>query len=230
MATPEYVSVYSFCRKDPPAHSAVQIEAEMPRDPDAGWLPVYDLQAVASEFGPSVAADCLGWVQVPELAGRGEGCFVSQVSGHAMQPLIPDGAYCVFRFAVPAARTGRVLLVQHHAIGDPETGGSYTVARYRSVKVADSESSDEPGWHHESIQLVPANPAFSTISITPEQAADLRVIAEFIRVIGDTTERLTTARLRRSGHLGASTNLLPSSPGPGSQIGFTPPGNGSHRT
>ncbi len=184
MATPRYVSVYSFFQKDAPAQSAVPITTEMPRNPNAGWLPVYDLQAVASEFGPSVAADCLGWVQVPEMAGRGEGCFVSQVSGHAMEPLIPCGAYCVFRFAVPAARAGRVLLVQHHAIGDPETGGTYTVARYQSVKVADSESSEEPSWHHASIQLVPSNPAFPAISITPEQAADLRVIAEFIRVIG----------------------------------------------
>lgn len=184
MTTPRYVSVYSFFQKDPPARSAVQIETELPRDPNAGWLPVYDLEAVASEFGPSVAADCLGWVRVPEMARLGEGCFVSQVSGRAMEPLIPDGAYCVFRLAVPAARTGRVLLVQHHEIGDPETGGTYTVARYQSVRVARSESGDEPGWHHESIQLVPTNPAFTAISITPEQAADLRVIAEFMRVIG----------------------------------------------
>lgn len=184
MATPRYVSVYSFFQKDPPPPSAVQIEPEMPRDPRAGWLPVYDLQAVASEFGPSVAADCLGWVRVPELAGRCEGCFVSQVSGHAMEPLIPDGGYCVFSFAVPADRSGRVLLVQHHSLGDPETGGTYTVARYHSVRVAGPPSSDEPGWHHESIQLLPSNPAFPPIAITPEQAAELRVIAEFIRVIG----------------------------------------------
>lgn len=184
MATPRYVSVYSFFQKDPPAQSAVQIETKTPRNPSAGWLPVYDLQAVASEFGPSVAADCLGWVQVPEMAGRCERCFVSQVSGRAMEPLIPDGAYCVFCLAVPAVRTGRVLLVQHHAISDAETGGTYTVARYRSVQVAGPESGDEPGWHHASIQLAPSNPAFPTISITPDQSADLRVIAEFIRVIG----------------------------------------------
>jgi hypothetical protein len=50
------------------------------------------------------------------MAGRGEGCFVSQVSGHAMEPLIPGGASCVFRLAVPAADL-RVIAEFIHVIG-----------------------------------------------------------------------------------------------------------------
>lgn len=184
MPAPKYVSVLSFFEKDPPAASSVQIEAEMPRDPSAGWLPVYELQAVAGEFGPSVAADCLGWVRAPERIGCSDRCFVSQVAGRAMEPLIPDGAYCVFRFAPPGSMTGRVLLVQHHAICDPETGGTYTVARYQSVKVLDSQSSTGSDWHRTLIELIPCNPAFPTISITADQAPDLRIIAEFICAIG----------------------------------------------
>jgi hypothetical protein len=36
-----------------------------------------------------------------------------------------------------------VVLVEHRDIADPETGGSYTVKRYRSRKAAGAE-----GWRH----------------------------------------------------------------------------------
>lgn len=140
--------------------------------------------AAAAGFGPSVAADCLGWVRVPEDVRGDAACFMSKVWGRAMEPLIPDGAYCVFRWTPAGSPAGRVLLVQHHAIHDPETGGTYTVAQYRVVREVDPGSGDEPSWRAAAIQLVSCNPAYPTISITREQADDLRIIAAFTRVIG----------------------------------------------
>ena len=96
-----------------------------------------------------------------------------------MEPLIKDGAYCVFRFGVEGPRGGRIVLVQHSNIYDPETGGSYTVKKYQSTKA----TAQEHGWKHTSIQLVPINPDFKPIDITAENAEEIRVIAEFSAVL-----------------------------------------------
>lgn len=192
MPTPPFISISSLFQKDPPAPPAVRLEPEPPGEPFVEWLPVYDLEAVACELGPSVAADCLGWVRVPQGMRGDDRCFVAQVFGRAMEPLIPDGAYCMFRIAGAGSHHCKILLLQHHAIWDPDTGGTYTVARYEAV--SESAPSSEPAsgneptshhtWHHTSIRLVPSNPAFATISLSPDQVEDLRIIAEFLRVIG----------------------------------------------
>ena len=100
-----------------------------------------------------------------------------------MEPLIPDGSLCLFRVDVAGSRGGRILLVQHHAISDPELGGSYTVKKYRSLKVQEADATDDASWTHTAIQLVPLNEEFQTIWINPDQVEDLRIVAEFIRVL-----------------------------------------------
>jgi hypothetical protein len=163
---------------------ALRIEPEPLGERYAEWLPVYDLQAAATEFGPSVAADCLGWVPTPAGIKADERHFVSQVFGRSMEPLIPDSSYCVFRRDVAGSRGGKVLLVQHWAIADPETGGSYTVKKYESMKLESAELGEDPPQQHVAIQLKPRNKEFRTIWINPDQADELRVIAEFVTVIG----------------------------------------------
>ncbi len=154
------------------------------------WLPVYDLRAAAGAFGPPSAADCLGWVHVPAGVRCDERSFVAQVFGRSMEPRICDGSYCVFRFDVTGSRSGRILLVQHAELSDPETGGSYTVKKYVSTKVSDvrrqaspTESADGAAWEHATISLLPLNPDFSPIPIAAEIAMDLRVIAEFVTIL-----------------------------------------------
>ena len=100
-----------------------------------------------------------------------------------MDPLIPDGSLCLFRSDVAGSRNGKILLVQHHAISDPEKGGSYTVKKYRSLKVRDADAGGEDAWTHAAIQLVPMNKHFQPIWINPDQVEDLRVVAEFICVL-----------------------------------------------
>jgi len=127
-------------------------------------------------------------VPTPEGINADERHFVAQVFGRSMEPLIPDGAYCVFRSDVAGARGGRVLLVQHWAISDPETGGSYTIKEYRSLKVENPEFDDNASWSHTAIQLVPRNKDFRAIWVNPDQVDDLRVIAEYVHVMtGRTT-------------------------------------------
>jgi hypothetical protein len=143
---------------------------------------VYDLNAAAGDFGPSSSADCLGWIKSPAAIRTDDRHFVARVRGRSMEPLIPDDALCLFRFDVVGSRGGRILLVQHHAISDPELGGSYTVKKYRSLKVREADGDDD-AWTHAAIQLEPINDEFPTIWINPDQVDDLRVIAEFVRVL-----------------------------------------------
>jgi hypothetical protein len=87
----------------------------------------------------------------------------------------------VFRSPVEGTRQGRIVLVQKRNMTDPETGGSYTVKRYESTKSIGQES-----WRHESIRLIPDNPdreKYPVLGFSPEDDADLRVIAEFIQML-----------------------------------------------
>lgn len=165
----------------PPAPAPL-IVASPPGERFTDWVPVYDLNAAAGDFGPSSPADRLGWIESPPDIRTDDRHFAARVRGRSMEPLIPDGSLCLFRFDVAGSRGGRILLVQHQAISDPELGGSYTVKKYRSLKVQEADSDDE-AWTHAAIQLVPLNAEFQTIWINPDQVDDLRVVAEFIRVL-----------------------------------------------
>jgi len=166
----------------PPAPAA-RIGASSPGRRFVDWVPVYELSAAAGDFGPPSAAESLGEVASPPDLRTDECHFAARVRGRSMEPLIPDGSLCLFRLDVIGSRAGRILLVQHHAISDPELGGSYTVKKYQSLKVQDIDAGDDSGWTHAAIQLVPLNREFPTIWINPDHAEELRVIAEFIRVL-----------------------------------------------
>ena len=97
-----------------------------------------------------------------------------------MEPAIPDGSYCIFRAPVEGTRQGKIVLVQFRDETDPETGGRYTVKRYRSEKAA----SEDGTWRHIRITLKPNNPAFKPIEFTADDENDIRVIAELIEVLG----------------------------------------------
>jgi hypothetical protein len=57
--------------------------------------------------------------------------FVAQVVGHSMDPVIPNGAYCLFQFKAPQLKNDRIGLFQLHTVEDPENGGSFTVKRLK---------------------------------------------------------------------------------------------------
>ncbi|MCL5098359.1 MAG: hypothetical protein M1608_12700 [Candidatus Omnitrophica bacterium] len=157
---------------------------ETHRQSGSGWLPFYSLKVAAGAFLEGDAPEPEGWINAAKhgLSIRlAKGMFVTRVVGESMTPTIGNGAYCVFRSPVEGTRQGRVVLVQKRDIADPETGGTYTVKRYRSTKLV-----DENGWSHETIQLIPDNPdreKFPILVFTSEDDNDLRVIAEFIQML-----------------------------------------------
>lgn len=124
------------------------------------------------------------------LPGRtlSPGMFVAQVVGRSMEPLIPDGSWCLFRRYGGGTRDGKVVLVQHRKITDPDTGGSYTVKRYRSEKTYSPDGS----WHHTRIILEPTNLDYKPIVV--DAPDDLGVLAEFVGVLEGTPPGTATSR------------------------------------
>ena len=98
-----------------------------------------------------------------------------------MEPRVPDGAWCLFRSPVTGSRQGRIVLVQHQSIQDPEGGGSYTVKRYESEKEPGGDIGD--GWRHKVIRLLPENPDFEPIILTGINEDEVSVIAELMEVL-----------------------------------------------
>ena len=156
--------------------------------PLSEYIPYYSLAIAAGGFLAGDAPDPEGWVNAPKHGfprRLSEGMFVTRVVGESMSPTIKNGAYCVFRSPVEGTRQGRVVLVQKRNMTDPETGGSYTVKRYESTKSIGQED-----WRHESIRLIPDNPdreKYPILEFSPEDDADLRVIAEFVQMLSPTT-------------------------------------------
>ena len=104
--------------------------------------------------------------------------FVAQVTGRSMEPMVPDGAYALFRSPVEGTRQGKTVLVELRSAIDPETGERHTLKRYESEQVAAGDS-----WRHEKITLKPINPEFDPIVITGEEEGDLTVVAELVEVL-----------------------------------------------
>lgn len=144
-------------------------------------IPLYPLAVAAGAFTEAAVPDPEAWVEPLGRLRPGPGLFVARVVGESMNKRIPNGSYCVFRHPVEGSRDGRIVLVEHRTISDPDTGGAYTVKRYESTKVAD----DVGSWRHERISLMPETTAsgYAPIMLDPGDAADLQVIAELVEVL-----------------------------------------------
>lgn len=120
------------------------------------------------------------WVRLPEGIVPQPGLFIVRVTGESMNRRIPSGSWCLFRRPPEGTREGRIVLVQHRDLQDPE-GGACTVKRYESAKAGDGEGS----WRHARIILRPQsdNPSFGPIELTADPTADFRVLGEFVAVL-----------------------------------------------
>jgi len=144
-------------------------------------VPVVDIKAAAGSFSETQTQDETQWVQLPDHLRALPGMFIAQVVGESMNRRIPNGAWCLFAKPPGGTRNGKIVLVQHHDIEDPDTGGSITVKRYYSEKRTDHDSQ----WRHESIILKPESTiqGYRPIVLTDRSASELRVIGELKAVL-----------------------------------------------
>ncbi|MFC1841395.1 S24 family peptidase, partial [Thermodesulfobacteriota bacterium] len=108
--------------------------------------------------------------------------FVVQVIGESMNKRIPNGSYCLFKKTIGGSRQGKIVLVEHLKIRDVDFGGNYTVKKYSSKK----KYLEDGTWEHKEITLHPDTTAegYESITLKQEEAGKLKVIAEFVAVIG----------------------------------------------
>lgn len=157
----------------------------LPRAERGRGVPVLELRFAAGGFSDVQALEegATDFVELPDWVAPQPGLFVAQVVGESMNRRIPNGAWCLFRARPAGTREGKIVVVQHRSIADPETGGSFTIKRYRSEKVADQDG----GWRHRRIVLLPETdrPGYEPLVI--EAAGDdegFAVVAEFLGVLG----------------------------------------------
>jgi len=163
--------------------SALPLEVLDPNhvEPYVNAVPLYDLQVAAGAFAQQQTPDEHTWVKLPPEFAPREGMFVAQVVGDSMNRRIPNGAWCLFRADPGGSRNGKIVVVQHRSIQDPEFGVGLTVKRYESTKMpADGDS-----WQHERIVLHPdsTREGYASIILEPDDAQDLRVVGELVAVL-----------------------------------------------
>ncbi|MDP1854150.1 MAG: DUF2075 domain-containing protein [Candidatus Omnitrophota bacterium] len=143
------------------------------------YLPIYSLAAACGKFGEGVDVQIDSWFKVAKEVVPYRNMFVSKVHGHSMEPLVPDGSYCLFRSGIVGSRQNKIVLVQYNGPADVETGGRYTVKKYTSKKKTKKDGS----WEHEDIILLPLNKAYDSIVIPNSEESEFRIIAEFLQVL-----------------------------------------------
>ncbi|MCQ9208030.1 MAG: DUF2075 domain-containing protein [Omnitrophica bacterium] len=145
------------------------------------YLPVLSLEAVATSFGKEtqVDPDPIGWIRVDLPTALHKDMFVAKVVGKSMEPTIPDGSYCVFRFDKGGTRNGLVVIVECHSISDPETTRQFTIKRYKSEK----EYFPDGTCRHKKIILSPDSKDFKDIVLENIPAVEFRVVAELVAVL-----------------------------------------------
>jgi len=152
--------------------------------PYENCIPLYSLKAAAGNFSGSQEVEPEAWVVPGGRSKPATGLFVAQVVGESMNRRIPNGAYCVFRTPVEGSRDGRVVLVQHREIADPEHGGTYTVKIYRR------QPGDAGPERTGTVLLEPdsTDPRFEPIAVTIEVGDEMAVIAELAEVLNTTKD------------------------------------------
>jgi len=168
--------------------SVVRLRKVTKEERDSGVVaaPLIDLRFAAGTFSNAQALEdgANEWVALPDWVRPQAGLFVAQVVGESMNRRIPNGAWCLFRANPAGTREGKVVVVQHRSIADPETGGRYTVKIYSSEKVP----AEEGGWRHERITLRPDSdrPGFEPIPISMHEGQDeILIIAEMLIVLAE---------------------------------------------
>ena len=162
----------------PPLPFRILEEYELERYVNA--VPIFDLQIAAGAFSEEQWIDECKWAELPDPFVAKKGFFLAKVVGESMNKRIPNGSWCVFKTSPEGSRQGKVVLVQHRKIQDPDSG-QFTVKIYDSKKIAFEDS-----WRHERIILRPDSreSGFKEIVLHQDDAAELKVIGEFVAVVG----------------------------------------------
>ena len=140
-----------------------------------GIIPFYSLRAACGLFESEELPSAEGWI---DASGHGftpdpDKHFVIQAKGVSMLPDIKDGDLCVFEWYNAGTREGKIVLTQT-SVFDADYDGQYTIKKYHSEKTITEE-----GWQHSKIQLIPSNPDYPIIELSPDNGELYRTIGVY---------------------------------------------------
>lgn len=150
-----------------------------PAEAGGRLVPMFDLAVAAGSFSEGQAPEPIGWAEIDMPRKSTDDLFVARVVGRSMEPRIPDGSWCLFTTHVGGSRDGRVLVVQHRDIDDPDHGGTYTLKVYHRAPETRHQREDRV----EPIELQPLNRDYSPIELRLADEGDVDVIGEFLEVL-----------------------------------------------
>lgn len=144
-------------------------------------VPIFDLDVAAGAFSQEqLPADC-AWVELPEHMRAKEGMFVTRIVGESMNKRIPNGAWCLFMANPAGSRSGKIVIVSHSGISDPDFGERYTIKRYFSEKVPTLDGEAE----NSRVVLRPDSydSSYEPILVSSDDEGEFRVLGEFLGIL-----------------------------------------------
>jgi SOS-response transcriptional repressor LexA len=132
-------------------------------------VPLLSLQVAAGGFAEQPLVEAQEWVAPLRKRSLRAGMFVARVVGRSMEPLIPDGSFCLFQAPPAGPLSGKIVIAQHRSISDPDSGGHYTIKRLMQKKGG--------------VDLLPLNSSYAPVELRGRTAEQLSVIAEFVAVL-----------------------------------------------
>jgi phage repressor protein C with HTH and peptisase S24 domain len=160
--------------------SNIILPFEVEEKPPKNSVPFYPIHISAGKFDFDTAdTDPSGWVQISRR-GPLKDLFSAQITGHSMMPTIPPGSICLFKKYSGGPRDGKIMLIQHRRLRDPETGNRFVVKRYQRITPYKSKSDDD---QPAVIHLLSDNPKYPPIVLRSLREDEISSPAVFIEVI-----------------------------------------------
>jgi superfamily II DNA or RNA helicase/HKD family nuclease/SOS-response transcriptional repressor LexA len=144
-------------------------------------IPLYDFYAAAGSFSEMQSNCEFTQIEVDEKYSKNDKYFACKVVGESMNRRIPNGSICIFKKPDVGSRNGKIVLVELRDVQDTDFHSCFTVKTYSSQK-----SLNEDSWEHTEIVLKPNSTLkdYKEIVLAEEQAKGMRIIGEFIEVLG----------------------------------------------
>jgi superfamily II DNA or RNA helicase/HKD family nuclease len=142
-------------------------------------IPLFDFYAAAGTFSEIQSSKDYILIEGPENRLNSD-YFACKIIGESMNKVIPNGSICLFKPYSGGSRNGKILLIEHRDLQDPDFNSAFTIKTYSSEKIMTEEN-----WEHTSIVLRPNSfdSSYQNIIITEENAAELVIVGEFVEIL-----------------------------------------------
>jgi superfamily II DNA or RNA helicase/HKD family nuclease/SOS-response transcriptional repressor LexA len=162
------------------------IVAEEINKPLINLIPLYNFYAAAGSFSEMQSNNDFTLIEGPDNLSSSKEYFACKIIGESMNRVIPNGSICLFKTYNGGSRNGKIVLVENIDIQDPDFNSAFTIKTYSSEKIANADS-----WEHTSIILRPNSfdSTYKNIVIQEDQAQNMRVVGEFVRILKDDFSR-----------------------------------------